>query len=58
MMLEIKEQDVKIEPSGKCSFCASIPLQNLLSAHERLPLRHMAKKLVMEVVNKNNSAQF
>ena len=47
-MIELKEQDVKIQPSEKLNYCESIVLQNILSAHYCLPLWHMSKSISME----------
>ena len=44
-----KEQDVKIQPSKKCTYWEFIPLQSLLSTHHRLPIWHMDKKMVVDV---------
>ena len=52
-MLDTKEQDAKILPSEKWIFCASIRIQNLLSAHELLPLLHRTQKVMTDVAKKN-----
>ena len=57
-MIKTKEQDIKMAPSKKWNFCASILLQNLLSAHDRLPLRHISNMIVMGIVNNKLITQF
>ena len=52
-MIEVKEQYVKIQPSEKWKYFKSIVLQNLLSAHGRLPLRHMYKNMYMGELKMN-----
>ena len=49
-MFKNKEQYVKIALSEKWNLCASIPLQNLLGAHDCLPLRHICKRMVVYIV--------
>ena len=51
-MIEANKQDLKPQTSEKWNYCESIPLQNLLSTHYCLPLRHMDKNIVMNVRKK------
>ena len=50
MVLKPKEKYFKIAPSEKCNFRKSIPLHNILSAHDQLPLWYTAKKILMYVL--------
>ena len=47
-----------MQPSEKWNYFESISLQNLLTAHDRLPLRHTAKNMVVDEVNNKTIAQF
>ena len=57
-MIETKEQYLKTQASGKWNYYESIPIQNLLSAHNRLPLRNMTKIPAMDVVKKEKNHSF
>ena len=56
--IESKEEYFKIQPTEKWNYCASIALQNLLSAHNRLPLQNIHKKMVMDVFKNKIIVQF
>ena len=58
MILKTTEQDVKIALYEKWKVCTSVPLQNILSAHDCLPLLHMASNMVIDVSGNNMVAQF
>ena len=53
-----KEQDVKIQPSKKFTYCGFIPLQSLLSAHHCISIWHMDKKMVVDVFKNEEILQF
>ena len=57
-MLKTKDQDLNIAPSEKWNVCVSLPLQNLLSSNDRLPLWNITKKMLMGVLNNNMIEQF
>ena len=44
-----KKRDLKIQPPEKWNYCESFTLQNLLSEHHRLSLRHMDKEMVVHI---------
>ena len=50
MMLKTKEQYVNTSLSEKWKVRASIPLQNLLIVHDYLPIWHLDKMMLMNVV--------
>ena len=50
MILKTKEQYVNTSFSEKWKVRASIPLQNLLIVHDYLPIWHLDKMMLMNVV--------
>ena len=58
MLINMQEKYVIISPSEKWKFCAPYTLQKLLITHDRLPLRHMAKKMVTHVSGNKIIAHF
>ena len=57
-LIEAKEQDFKIQPSEKWKYCELIPLQNLFIENHCLPIRHMDKKIGVNIFRNNQISQF
>ena len=53
MIPNIKEENIKIAPSQKWKFYTAVPLYDVSSEKQnRLPLQHMAKKMVLVITEK------